>query len=469
MKPLIFLFIILIKLVNSHSLLFTSFEKELVNVKLNTTYYKNHTINGSIYRNGFGKFETYEHTFNHLFDTSSLILHFNISDETYLTAKFLPSKFYNQSIYTVPLYRTLGGYTPDMTVTEKKETLKHWMHDNLNANIYMFNKTGDGILMALSDLQGNIILDEETLNYKGKYNSYDSFFNIITTAHPSKLYNSKYIYNVDTIIPNTYKFYYIDESINLEKNYFYEIKTDKLSYTHSFGLTDKYIIFIEYPCIWNIPSIINSTVILPSITWNNELKSIIHIIDIEKQTSYNISTDPFFSFHFINSYVEDNKIIFDMIIYNDSTIFDAFYMDKLLNNKNYPGGTLRRYIVDNMMISYYDVINEKMEMPQINNNYKGQNYKYFYSVGLNKNKYSIYKINLGDNKIINWYRFNHYPTEPIFIPNGIYEDDGYIASVVLDGNVGKSYLIILDAHDLSIVSESYLDTYIPFTCHGFYI
>ena len=63
---------------------------------------------------------------------------------------------------------------------------------------------------------------------------------------------------------------------------------------------------------------------------------------------------------------------------------------------------------------------------------------------------------------------NQYFHEPRFIanPNGVREDDGMLLSLVLDGNVGRSYVGLFDAKDLSVVSKAWLPTATPFTLHG---
>jgi len=326
---LIILFLLLHSCFGFNSLLFTSINKDYYHDKLNITGILPKDFNFTIYRNGFGKFEGNNFTFNHLFDSLSLILKFDINNgEIDFKARLLDSKYYNISKTSIPLYRTLGGTTPNMTKKQEIETDFHFMHDNLNANII---KIGNK-LFANSDLAGDILIDSDDIFYKEKYKfKNDEFLNIITSTHP--LYhpiNKNLMYNYEAdIINNCYKFYYINvlKEEPFTKEYFFDLYTKNFSYVHSFSLTDKYLIFIEYPMYWNIDKILTSVTILPSIKWVYNDFTKINIIDIQNNKLVkSIPYKSFFSLHHINSFVKDNNIIVDLIKYDSGDILNIFYL-----------------------------------------------------------------------------------------------------------------------------------------------
>ena len=59
-----------------------------------------------------------------------------------------------------------------------------------------------------------------------------------------------------------------------------------------------------------------------------------------------------------------------------------------------------------------------------------------------------------------WFKPNHYPSEPTFIPrpNAVEEDDGILVDIILDGEKGKSYVAIFDAQTMKVVNKAYLPT-----------
>lgn len=433
------------------SLLFRTVNSDYIEEKLRIEGKIPNFINGSIYRNGFGKFEGHNFKFNHLFDSLSLILKFEIvQGNVYFQSRLLNSKYYNDSLQEIPLYRTLGGTNPNMNFKEKVEAKMHFMHDNLNANIIMMKDK----LLAISDLAGDIVIDKENLKYQGKYTFKNDFkndekSNFITSAHPEKWsFDRNIIINYEADLEKmVYKFYYIDLSDGtdfIEKKYFVDIPTTRFSYIHSFSLTKRYIVFIEYPFYWDIESIIDSVVILPSLKWDSKAKTKIHIINLDysRPDIITIETEPFFSFHHINAFdfynnVSDNKyanpdadsdctnIFLELITYPDAKIFESFYMNKLLNITNsdslIKGGNYSKIIIniDNRhKISYFkmftnNINNETIEMPTVNPNYKGNFYKYFYAF---TESAKLIKVDIISGNVLEWKKTKHIPSEPIFIP-----------------------------------------------------
>lgn len=435
---------------NNSNLIFKSIEKEYYDEKLIIEGYIPTTINGTLFRNGFGKFEGEGFKFNHLFDSLALILKFNIDNgDVYFQSRLMNSKYYNQSKYEMPLYRTLGGLSPNMTHKQEIETKLHFMHDNLNANIVLI---GDN-LVAISDLAGDIMIDMDTLDVTGNYNFINQEkLNIITSAHPQEWsVNKNIIFNYESdIMEMKYKFYFINTSEPLKgetysKKYFYEFKTDKFSYVHSFSLTRKYLIFIEYPIYWNIDDIINSVDILKSLKWVENITTKVHIIDLSNTESeiITLETKPFFSLHHINAFdfLDENKevdnIFLELITYENSSILDYFYMNNLLNlntntNKNkIPGGNYSKLIINlnknkqkdkqNIELITEIFIKELIEMPSVNPIFKGLPYKYFYSI---TDTGKIIKVNIITGEILYWSNNYDIPTEPIFIPyNSSYKNN----------------------------------------------
>ena len=70
-------------------------------------------------------------------------------------------------------------------------------------------------------------------------------------------------------------------------------------------------------------------------------------------------------------------------------------------------------------------------------------------------------------KVLYWE--NHYPTEMYFLadPEGSEEDDGVLVSVSFDGELEKSYLLLLDAKNFKEIDRAYLPINIPYPLsHG---
>lgn len=72
---------------------------------------------------------------------------------------------------------------------------------------------------------------------------------------------------------------------------------------------------------------------------------------------------------------------------------------------------------------------------------------------------------------LSWNVADQYPMESWFVPdpNGSREDDGVLLTPMLDGKLGKSYLVILDPKTMKPISKAQLPILVPFHFHGRFI
>jgi carotenoid cleavage dioxygenase-like enzyme len=84
--------------------------------------------------------------------------------------------------------------------------------------------------------------------------------------------------------------------------------------------------------------------------------------------------------------------------------------------------------------------------------------------------YQLLRIDILPHKVSRRYEQGCYPGEPIFVPqqNREQEDEGVILSVVLDGNQGNSFLLILDGHSFVEIAITKVTHHILFGLHDQY-
>ena len=460
------IFVSLVSFAFCSNLLFTTVSNEVFNeIELPVTGKIPEWLSGTLYRNGFGKFEGNDFKFKHLFDALSLLMKFRFEKgRVYYMGKLMRSEYYNKSLNGIPTYRTLGGISPEMTLKERFETLIHSNHDNFNANLIRLGSH----LTVISDILGSIKINENNLDYIGKIEFDDGNWDMISSAHPINKLSYQYNYKAD-MFPPKYKFYRIDTS-KIEREEMVEIEVEKLSYVHSFGMTDNYIIFVVYPFYWDVREIMLSTNILSTMKWVKEDKTVIYVIDKRiNRVILRTEMDSFFSFHHVNGWEEGDNIYFDMIVYeNSSSIFD-FYLDKISNFTGVIGGNFRKFnlSLNTGLIEYEDFMENKIEMPKINDDYKGRRYNYMYGIG-GKNEEMILKLNREEGEVNVWYERDNFPGEPIFVGSGFGEEYGVLLSVVLDEIRGESYLLVLDGKTMKEHGIVYMNMSVPMGCHGMF-
>ena len=284
-------------------------------------------------------------------------------------------------------------------------------------------------------------------------------------------------------------------------------KRKALSYSHSFGLSEHYLIFLEqsltidfeqyfYNIMWNKP-------FSECISMDAKLPTRIHLINRQtgEVTKQRYHTDSLFVFHHINAVeTSDNKIHVDLIAY-EAEGFD-------INNLTYRGtfetftfnSRSKRIVVDLAAEATGESIyceikpigqqSVAVELPTINyGRYNTGAYKYFYAVNYDKRPYSVVKTNVDDASDVREISFveeadedkdgnkkeeeesvTYLPSEPVFIerPGATSEDDGVLLTMVMSDH--NDFLSILDAKDLTEIARAQLDDGVKaaLTFHGFF-
>jgi carotenoid cleavage dioxygenase-like enzyme len=255
---------------------------------------------------------------------------------------------------------------------------------------------------------------------------------------------------------------------------------------HSYGLSRKYVILMEFPLVVNpLSMLLRGKPFIANYTWEPERGTRFSLVDRETGEVKHAHTDEaWFGFHHVNSADRDGKVgvvDFDMIVYPNADVVQYFYLDSLLNRANhevYPQNELRRFTIDvsTGTVSSRRLVDHSADLPRIN--YKqcnGQTYRYVYAAGIaNQGKSAIFdsvvKFDLAGD-VRQWQQEDQYPGEPVFVarPDSQLEDDGILLSVVLDASANNSYLLLLDARDLSEIARARVPHHVPFGFHGAYI
>ncbi|PYH47377.1 carotenoid oxygenase family protein [Aspergillus saccharolyticus JOP 1030-1] len=297
------------------------------------------------------------------------------------------------------------------------------------------------------------------------------------------------------------------------------------AYLHSLFLTQDYVVL----CVWNAHLDV-STFNTPQHSFLDAIQpfdasepSVWYVIDRQgDQGLVGIYRGPpFFSFHTINAWQEpsspthqansdsdkdtdkdtDIDIVAELVMFDNTDFLFSLYYENLLSNSPVAKSRLAqgRTETTRSTIARFRLplipstttttttsspppqkaILERStckpispELPTMNPHYVTRRHRYTYSVG-GRGESTFFDCLMKfdsdhpDSPQI-WAQHAHSPGEPIFVadPNGTNEDDGVLLSVVLDGHAGKSYLLCLDARDLSVLGRAGVDGPVGFGFHG---
>ncbi|ELU08442.1 hypothetical protein CAPTEDRAFT_20779 [Capitella teleta] len=481
-------------------------------------------INGSLYRNGPGKFKQGGEVCSHLFDGMSAIHHFSLQDgcvqyqNTLLNsdafrmneaARRLICPGFAAVSYPDPCKSIFSRYFSYFTSKPP--------NDNCSVNLMQL---GDQFY-AMTETNTVRKIDPKTLETPGKVDMTAILSMHMATAHPLVDVNGD-TYNMGTRFGKDTS-YVIMKVPPPEPGCAEPLENRQLvcsvpahrpsypSYFHSFGMTENYIILVEQPLVTNVFKLLARRFInftyKDTLNFHPEERVRIHLVNKStgERLTQSYTTDAFFLFHHLNSYEEDNCVVFDVVAYPNADIIEDLMMENIRTEKVSLGNLpqLTRLVLPlntpadvgvgenivNLAGSTATAAKESdgnihcvpqrfsdccIELPRWNEKFNGKKYKFAYAVTykeylLKDLKLSKVNVDTGEMKV--WGEDDYLAGEPVFIPspNAVEEDDGVILSPLVSVREDKPcLLVILDAKTFTEIARARIPSWTPFTLHGIF-
>ncbi|XP_028288894.1 beta,beta-carotene 15,15'-dioxygenase [Parambassis ranga] len=491
-------------------------------------------LQGTLLRNGPGIFSVGDTSYNHWFDGMSIMNSFTFKDgEMTHRSRFLRSDTYKANMaadrIVVSEMGTMAYPDPSKNFIVKAITfLNHTVPDFTDNGASNFIKYGNDYF-ATSETNYIRKIDPVTLETQDKVD-YLKFLPInLATSHPhyDKEGNA---YNIGTSIADKGKTKYTlfkvpaasekDKGKNVpalkNADVICAVPCRSLlspSYYHSFGMTDNYFIFVEQP--FKLDILRMATAYMRGVNWASCLKfcpeenTLIHLIDRKtgKVVDTKYYTGSLVVYHHVNAFEVDGHVIFDVIAYNDSSLYDMFYIDKLKeepasHDKRYSKPGYRRYVLpvhpdkgaaigddlvklkfttasavkekEGKLMCQAEVLCEGFELPRINYDVNGRRHQFVYGNIVEESAVSkqVAKFDTETKKMLYWGEEKCWPLEPVFVPRpkGESEDDGLLLISVINSNPGQSgFILILDGRTFKEVARAHVNGEIYKDMHGFFI
>jgi all-trans-8'-apo-beta-carotenal 15,15'-oxygenase len=251
---------------------------------------------------------------------------------------------------------------------------------------------------------------------------------------------------------------------------------------HDFCFAGQYLIFLVSPVGVSIPSVIlGQKSYSDALEWKPELGTEILIFD-----RHNLAlvcrgqTDPWFQWHFANGYVnQDGHVVTEFTRYDDFATNQ--YLKEIASgySKTCAPGTLWSLVIEPQtakVISNQQISNACNEFPLVSSAKVGQEWRYTY---LNVHRDGVTHGSELFNAIARFDRTtgemaiadlgaNCYPSEPILVPSKDNPEQGWILTVVFDGNTDSSEVRIYQSDRLADepICRLALPSVIPPGFHG---
>ncbi|AUR51765.1 carotenoid oxygenase family protein [Aquella oligotrophica] len=466
---------------------FTSLDKEYTKFKIGNPNSLPDWLRGTLLKIGPAHFSIGKTNVKHWFDGLAMLYKFEITDtEILFSNSFIKSSQYNAHQRGKMIHDEFATRAP-LGIFDKIKNLismmsgKDILNPSCNVNIV---KIKDDFI-AMTEVNNNLSVNPISLTTTGKTKYKDSLKGQMTTAHP--VYDAKNgeLFNLlIEIAPRQikYKIYKIttldrnDSSILREQ--LAEFSKPYLFYNHSFFVTENYVILYAGPIQTSAARLLTNP-FNDSLEYNKNCTSEFIVIERKSGNIKYIPTTAFIFLHGINSYeTEEQQLIIDLITYEnlEDNPYNKFYLQNLAKNSMDISTAIKRYTLnlDKMAVSHKVITTTNIEFPYINRKYHNRIYNYVWGVYRDESRPNdffngLIKQNINFTKDIKvWHQAECYPSEPIFIknPTSNDEDDGIIMVNVYDANRHLSFLLFLNAHDMTEIVRFDLPCHIPFTLHG---
>lgn len=428
-------------------------------------------LTGSLLRTGPARWEVGDARMRHWFDGFAMLHRFAFSGGAVSYANRMLDGFaYRAAKDEGRVVYSEFATDPCRSIFQRVQTLfKPGLSDNANVNLGQLGER----FMAMTETPLPVEFDARTLQAAGIAYEVPGH---LTTAHPHRDRDGDAMLNYAAKLGprSTYRFFRLAPGQE-QPTVLASLPVKEPAYMHSFGLSERWLVLAEFPLVVNpLRLAAAGKPYIENYRWKPELGTRFTLVDRQTgATRGPFTTDTCFAFHHVNAFDDDNgDVVIDLAVFDDARIIDDLYLDRLRAGRAASWARLERFrISPGGTVDRHRLCDEPLELPRINyGRHNERPYRYVWAAGATDWLDRIVKVDVTDGSVLRWQEDGCFPGEPVFVaaPAAEAEDDGVLLSVVLDGARETSFLLVLDAADLSEVARARVPHHIPFGFHGQY-
>ena len=434
-------------------------------------------LRGSLYRNGPARLERGGQRVGHWFDGDGAILRVNFTDSGATGLyRFVQTAAYQAEEKAGKLLFEGYGMTPPGPIWER---FGKGIKNAANTSVIALPDK----LLALWEGGQPHALDLQTLETWGLDNLAGLEDSLPYSAHPKQDPVTGEIYNFGVTFGRSgmLQIYRSDRTGTIQQKA--AIPLDGLPMIHDFVLAGPYLVFFIPPLrLSALPVLAKLKSYSDSLEWQPDKG--IQILVVDRNTLEVVSrveAEPWFQWHFGNGYVDaDGTAVIDLVRYANFQQTNQYLKEVSTGQTHTPAkGTLwqiRLNPTSGKIMSMQEVLDRGCEFPVVAPHQVGQAARYTYlsvhrpDVDLSQELFGA--IARFDHKTGNLSTAdlgeNRYPMDPIYARDQAEPEQGWILTVVFDGNTASSEVWIFDADRLheQPVCRLALPSVIPLGFHG---
>ncbi len=430
-------------------------------------------LTGALLRTGPAKWEVGGRSVNHWFDGLAMLHRFSFAGGSVSYAnRFLETRAYRAASETGKIGYSEFATDPCRSLYQRVSSMfSPKLSDNANVNL---TKLGERFI-AMTETPIPVQFDAETLATAGVAYEVPG---ILTTAHPHMDRATKGMLNYAAALGprSQYRFFLLRPDAD-EPEVIARLRVREPAYMHSFGLTERWLVLAEFPYVVNpLRLAFSGRPYIENYRWKPELGTRFTLVDRASGNAVGpFETDPWFAFHHVNAYDDDDVVVVDLCVFDDAGVVEDLYLDRLRAGRPIAQPHLHRFVIrpGDGTVDGERLVEQSLELPRINyGRCNGRRHRYVWGVGTDGTGWfdRIVKADVGGRTAAVWSEPGCYPGEPVFVgaQEGEEEDAGVLLSIVLDSERGNSFLAVLDASTLEELARAEAPHHIPFGFHGQY-
>jgi beta,beta-carotene 9',10'-dioxygenase len=464
---------------------FATLEQEVVVDELSLSGELPTWLRGSLLRTGPAKFEVGDtaaggaQQMRHWFDGLAMLHRFTIDQgRVSYGNRFLESRSYRAAQARGRIVYSEFATDPCRSLFKRVQTLfspESVLSDNANVNIARLGER----FVAMTETPLPVQFDPNTLESAGVHPF--AAPGQLTTAHPHLDRASAGMLNYAAKLGarSSYRFFALAPMHGAEQQrkprVIASLPVKHPAYMHSFGLTERWLVLAEFPFVVNPISLaLAGRPYIENYRWKPELGTRFTLVDRRSGEALGgFRSEACFAFHHVNAYDDGEDVVVDLCAYKDAGVIEDLYLERLRAGKPVASAALTRFRLStaDRSVSASLLSDSNLELPRINySRCNERSYRYVWGNGNGPGGWfeEIVRIDTVDGASLSWSEPACYPGEPVFVarPEAEDEDDGVLLSVVLDAGAQNSFLLVLDARDLSELARAEVPHHIPFGFHG---
>lgn len=448
-------------------------------------------LRGALIRTGPATFSLAQGAYSHWFDGLAMLQRFGFeSGRASYTGRFLQSPDRTKSLAAGRPQKDEFVTVPERSLLGRLITLVEPERQFGRNGMVNVQRVGADAFLALTENPLAMRFDPNTLATLGKFDwpdAMNSVFNMVTTAHAcydaANRCSWNFLARLNPFNPQ-YLITRLDDG-QTARQQVASVPTDALSYMHGLGMSEHYVILTEYPLVTTPLALflmpLTGTAYIDNYRWQPERGTRIHVID--KRNGHLVGTwqtEALFSFHHVHAQEVGDELLLDLSVYEAGAgIIQALSLASIRGKQggHLPWSGLKRLRVPlkGDTVRCETLAAPMLEMPQFNaERCATSDYRHVYGVSWTapgRFVDALVKVDLAHGTHRHWHEDGCWPGEPVFVaePGAAAEDAGVNLSVVYDGRVDRSFLLVLDAQSFQERARLPLPVAIPPMLHGQYV